>query len=239
MFRCWHLLRRHRQVNCRSLVQVCMVRKVSILIWLWKKYLEDFLKLIQVTSSSCTNIVLFFYKGALGFSIRSMSNNNPQLNRSLTQGTQLPSHSTPTTGVPTMSLHTPPSPNRYTCFTCVYILHTHCTREFQNKYPSKCHVFCSTGAFCLWTPGTWWITRKWARGWVWVPGPTVWEAQASEAPTAARPALSACQSSSQRVSPSPSTGKKHVWQDSAAKGPQWHKAQSIWLLYHMWQCMCK
>ncbi|XP_046715949.1 CCR4-NOT transcription complex subunit 2 isoform X1 [Silurus meridionalis] len=55
---------------------------------------------------------LYGPQSALGFSIRSMSNNNPQLNRSLTQGTQLPSHSTPTTGVPTMSLHTPPSPNR-------------------------------------------------------------------------------------------------------------------------------
>uniref|UniRef100_A0A8C7QZ02 NOT2/NOT3/NOT5 C-terminal domain-containing protein n=1 Tax=Oncorhynchus mykiss TaxID=8022 RepID=A0A8C7QZ02_ONCMY len=49
--------------------------------------------------------------GALGFSIRGMGNNT-QLNRSLTQGTQLPSHITPTTGVPTMSLHTPPSPSR-------------------------------------------------------------------------------------------------------------------------------
>lgn len=42
-----------------------------------------------------------------------MGNNTPQLNRNLTQGTQLPSHITPTTGVPTMSLHTPPSPSRY------------------------------------------------------------------------------------------------------------------------------
>ena len=41
-----------------------------------------------------------------------MGNNTPQLNRNLTQGTQLPSHITPTTGVPTMSLHTPPSPSR-------------------------------------------------------------------------------------------------------------------------------
>ncbi len=54
-----------------------------------------------------------YFVGALGFSIRGLSNNNPQLNRSLSQGTQLPSHSTPTTGVSTMSLHTPPSPNRY------------------------------------------------------------------------------------------------------------------------------
>lgn len=50
--------------------------------------------------------------GALGFSVRGMGNNTPQLNRNLTQGTQLPSHITPTTGVPTMSLHTPPSPSR-------------------------------------------------------------------------------------------------------------------------------
>ncbi|XP_033889164.1 CCR4-NOT transcription complex subunit 2 isoform X2 [Acipenser ruthenus] len=50
--------------------------------------------------------------GALGVQMRGMSNNNPQLNRSLSQGPQLPSHVTPTTGVPTMSLHTPPSPSR-------------------------------------------------------------------------------------------------------------------------------
>ncbi|XP_029453050.1 CCR4-NOT transcription complex subunit 2 isoform X2 [Rhinatrema bivittatum] len=49
---------------------------------------------------------------ALGLPVRGMSNNTPQLNRSLSQGTQLPSHVTPTTGVPTMSLHTPPSPSR-------------------------------------------------------------------------------------------------------------------------------
>ncbi|XP_026962807.1 CCR4-NOT transcription complex subunit 2 isoform X5 [Sagmatias obliquidens] len=49
---------------------------------------------------------------ALGLPMRGMSNNTPQLNRSLSQGTQLPSHVTPTTGVPTMSLHTPPSPSR-------------------------------------------------------------------------------------------------------------------------------
>uniref|UniRef100_A0A8C1J6Z6 CCR4-NOT transcription complex subunit 2 n=1 Tax=Cyprinus carpio TaxID=7962 RepID=A0A8C1J6Z6_CYPCA len=57
-------------------------------------------------------VSLYGPQSTLGFSIRGMSNNNPQLNRNLTQGTQLPSHSTPTTGVPTMSLHTPPSPNR-------------------------------------------------------------------------------------------------------------------------------
>ncbi|XP_035646640.1 CCR4-NOT transcription complex subunit 2-like isoform X6 [Oncorhynchus keta] len=54
---------------------------------------------------------LYGPQSALGFSIRGMGNNT-QLNRSLTQGTQLPSHITPTTGVPTMSLHTPPSPSR-------------------------------------------------------------------------------------------------------------------------------
>ncbi|MEQ2211571.1 CCR4-NOT transcription complex subunit 2 [Xenoophorus captivus] len=41
-----------------------------------------------------------------------MGNSTPQLNRNLTQGTQLASHITPTTGVPSMSLHTPPSPSR-------------------------------------------------------------------------------------------------------------------------------
>ncbi|XP_063072913.1 CCR4-NOT transcription complex subunit 2 isoform X2 [Engraulis encrasicolus] len=51
-------------------------------------------------------------QSALGFPMRGMSNNNPQLSRSLTQGSQLPSHVTPTTGVPTLSLHTPPSPSR-------------------------------------------------------------------------------------------------------------------------------
>uniref|UniRef100_A0A4W5RT23 CCR4-NOT transcription complex subunit 2 n=1 Tax=Hucho hucho TaxID=62062 RepID=A0A4W5RT23_9TELE len=54
---------------------------------------------------------LYGPQSALGFSIRGMGNNT-QLNRNLTQGTQLPSHITPTTGVPTMSLHTPPSPSR-------------------------------------------------------------------------------------------------------------------------------
>ncbi|XP_062374119.1 CCR4-NOT transcription complex subunit 2 isoform X1 [Sardina pilchardus] len=51
-------------------------------------------------------------QSALGFPMRGMSNTNPQLSRSLTQGSQLPSHVTPTTGVPTLSLHTPPSPSR-------------------------------------------------------------------------------------------------------------------------------
>uniref|UniRef100_H3AE57 CCR4-NOT transcription complex subunit 2 n=2 Tax=Latimeria chalumnae TaxID=7897 RepID=H3AE57_LATCH len=55
---------------------------------------------------------LYGPQSALGVPIRGMSNNTPQLNRSLSQGTQLPSHVTPTTGVPTMSLHTPPSPSR-------------------------------------------------------------------------------------------------------------------------------
>lgn len=46
--------------------------------------------------------------------MRGMSN-TAQLNRSLPQGNQLPSHVTPASGVaPTMSLHTPPSPSRYT-----------------------------------------------------------------------------------------------------------------------------
>ncbi|XP_072915774.1 CCR4-NOT transcription complex subunit 2 isoform X1 [Hemitrygon akajei] len=51
-------------------------------------------------------------QSALGLPMRGMGNNNPQLNRSLSQGTQLPNHVTPTTGVPTMSLHTPSSPSR-------------------------------------------------------------------------------------------------------------------------------
>ncbi|XP_062245417.1 CCR4-NOT transcription complex subunit 2 isoform X1 [Platichthys flesus] len=54
------------------------------------------------------------WSGALGFSVRGMGNSTPQLNRNLTQGTQLPSHITPTTGVSTMSLHTPTSPSRGT-----------------------------------------------------------------------------------------------------------------------------
>ncbi|MEE6480584.1 hypothetical protein FKM82_012612 [Ascaphus truei] len=55
---------------------------------------------------------LYGQQSALGLPMRGMSNNTPQLNRSLSQGTQLPNHVTPTTGVPTMSLHTPPSPSR-------------------------------------------------------------------------------------------------------------------------------
>ncbi|XP_066543311.1 CCR4-NOT transcription complex subunit 2 isoform X2 [Amia ocellicauda] len=59
---------------------------------------------------------LYGPQSALGFPMRGMSNNNPPLNRSLSQGTQLPSHVTPTTGVPTMSLHTPPSPSSMAIF---------------------------------------------------------------------------------------------------------------------------
>uniref|UniRef100_A0AAR2KF07 CCR4-NOT transcription complex subunit 2 n=1 Tax=Pygocentrus nattereri TaxID=42514 RepID=A0AAR2KF07_PYGNA len=55
---------------------------------------------------------LYGPQSALGFPIRGISSNNPQLNRSLSQTSQLSSHATPTTGVPTMSLHTPPSPSR-------------------------------------------------------------------------------------------------------------------------------
>ncbi|RVE72218.1 hypothetical protein OJAV_G00059760 [Oryzias javanicus] len=57
---------------------------------------------------------LYGPQSAIGFSVRGMGNSTPQLNRNLTQGTQLPSHITPTTGVPSMSLHTPPSPSRGT-----------------------------------------------------------------------------------------------------------------------------
>ncbi|XP_062316962.1 CCR4-NOT transcription complex subunit 2 isoform X3 [Osmerus eperlanus] len=55
---------------------------------------------------------LYGPQSALGFSIRGLGNNTPQLTRSLTQSTQLQSHTPPTTGGPTMSLHTPPSPSR-------------------------------------------------------------------------------------------------------------------------------
>uniref|UniRef100_A0A1A8HFA0 CCR4-NOT transcription complex subunit 2 n=1 Tax=Nothobranchius korthausae TaxID=1143690 RepID=A0A1A8HFA0_9TELE len=57
---------------------------------------------------------LYGPQSAIGFPVRSLGNSTPQLNRNLTQGSQLPSHITPTTGVPTMSLHTPPSPSRGT-----------------------------------------------------------------------------------------------------------------------------
>lgn len=55
---------------------------------------------------------LYGQQSALSLPMRGLSNNTPQLSRSLSQGTQLTSHVTPTTGVPTMSLHTPPSPSR-------------------------------------------------------------------------------------------------------------------------------
>ncbi|KAM8861403.1 CCR4-NOT transcription complex subunit 2 isoform 2-T2 [Synchiropus picturatus] len=55
---------------------------------------------------------LYGPQSALGFSVRGMGNSTPQLNRNLTQASQLTSHMTPTTGVPTMSLHTPSSPSR-------------------------------------------------------------------------------------------------------------------------------
>uniref|UniRef100_A0A8C7HV45 CCR4-NOT transcription complex subunit 2 n=1 Tax=Oncorhynchus kisutch TaxID=8019 RepID=A0A8C7HV45_ONCKI len=55
---------------------------------------------------------LYGPQSALGFPMRGMSN-TAQLNRSLPQGNQLPSHVTPASGVaPTMSIHTPPSPSR-------------------------------------------------------------------------------------------------------------------------------
>ncbi|XP_061577413.1 CCR4-NOT transcription complex subunit 2 isoform X2 [Cololabis saira] len=55
---------------------------------------------------------LYGPQSGISFSVRGLGNSTPQLNRNLTQGTQLPSHITPTTGVPTMSLHTPTSPSR-------------------------------------------------------------------------------------------------------------------------------
>ncbi|KAJ8008824.1 hypothetical protein DPEC_G00082430 [Dallia pectoralis] len=56
---------------------------------------------------------LYGPQSALGFPMRSINNNNntPQLSRSLPQGSQLPSHAPPTTGVPP-TMHTPPSPSR-------------------------------------------------------------------------------------------------------------------------------
>ncbi|KAM4554012.1 CCR4-NOT transcription complex subunit 2 [Fundulus diaphanus] len=59
-------------------------------------------------------VSLYGPQSAIGFPVRNMGNSTPQLNRNLTQGTQLASHITPTTGVPSMSLHTPPSPSRGT-----------------------------------------------------------------------------------------------------------------------------
>ncbi|XP_015237774.1 CCR4-NOT transcription complex subunit 2 isoform X2 [Cyprinodon tularosa] len=59
-------------------------------------------------------VSLYGPQSAIGFPVRNMGNSTPQLNRSLTQGSQLASHITPTTGVPSMSLHTPPSPSRGT-----------------------------------------------------------------------------------------------------------------------------
>ncbi|KAB5542064.1 hypothetical protein PHYPO_G00087150 [Pangasianodon hypophthalmus] len=55
---------------------------------------------------------LYGSQNALGFPMRGMNNNNPQLNRNLAQSTQLNSHGTPTSGVPSMSLHTTTSPSR-------------------------------------------------------------------------------------------------------------------------------
>ncbi|XP_053435878.1 CCR4-NOT transcription complex subunit 2-like [Nycticebus coucang] len=63
-------------------------------------------QLSQYGASSCEQ------QGAVGLPMRGTSNNTPQLNRSLPQGTQLPSHVIPTAGVPLPSLHTPPFPNR-------------------------------------------------------------------------------------------------------------------------------
>ncbi|XP_050791495.1 CCR4-NOT transcription complex subunit 2 isoform X3 [Gopherus flavomarginatus] len=80
---------------------------------------ESHFKKLQMLASPSTSgqlsqfgASLYGQQSALGLPMRGMSNNTPQLNRSLSQGTQLPSHVTPTTGVPTMSLHTPPSPSR-------------------------------------------------------------------------------------------------------------------------------
>ncbi|KAK3544941.1 hypothetical protein QTP86_029212, partial [Hemibagrus guttatus] len=54
---------------------------------------------------------LYGSQNALGFPMRGV-NNNTQLNRNLAQSTQLSSHGTASTSVPTLSLHTPSSPSR-------------------------------------------------------------------------------------------------------------------------------
>lgn len=90
-------------------------------------------------------VLLYVCTGALGLPMRGMSNNTPQLNRSLSQGTQLPNHVTPTTGVPTMSLHTPPSPSRYSVIWFCPMIRAYsyysssflCILKFQNMYVSE------------------------------------------------------------------------------------------------------
>lgn len=135
--RCCPLLHRRRRVSYRSSVRVCTVHKVSVSCFLtaswgtfhishsllWSRKLCDCKRMVfsQLSDPVFWGFFVFFSPllclsaGALGFSVRGMGNNTPQLNRNLTQGTQLPSHITPTTGVPTMSLHTPPSPSRCVC----------------------------------------------------------------------------------------------------------------------------
>lgn len=113
-----HLPRHHHLGSCRNLVQVCTVPKVRIRTSSHAHATGFFCFLfftLRSLSEKSTNHCLFVRSvtaGALGFSVRGMGNSTPQLNRNLTQGTQLASHITPTTGIPTMSLHTPPSPSR-------------------------------------------------------------------------------------------------------------------------------
>ncbi|XP_066525348.1 CCR4-NOT transcription complex subunit 2-like isoform X3 [Hoplias malabaricus] len=75
---------------------------------------KDMLTSPSPSSSQLSQLGTSLYgpQSALGFPMRGISNNNPQLNRNLSQSTLLQSHATPTTGVPSMSLHTPPSPSR-------------------------------------------------------------------------------------------------------------------------------
>ncbi|KAM6985357.1 CCR4-NOT transcription complex subunit 2-like isoform 2-T2 [Aplochiton taeniatus] len=58
---------------------------------------------------------LYGPQSALGFPMRGMNNNTPQLSRNVSipqPGSQLPSHASTTSGGPAMGLHTPPSPSR-------------------------------------------------------------------------------------------------------------------------------
>lgn len=83
-------------------------------------------------------VFLSFIVGAIGFPVRNMGNSTPQLNRNLSQGSQLASHITPTTGVPSMSLHTPPSPSRCVPFFCVGFLRLELKTAAVPREEKKC-----------------------------------------------------------------------------------------------------
>lgn len=142
-FRCCPLPHHHHQVSFHSLVQVYMVHKVSLCFFFFYRHFSSFLIFEEESSLSSLTALVFLpvflpwlSAGALGFSVRGMGNNTPQLNRNLTQGTQLPSHITPTTGVPTMSLHTPPSPSRYVwrCLPFADLVYMHMYVVYNIKY---------------------------------------------------------------------------------------------------------